>query len=729
MNANAASHTFRASRTSSLRRMLWRCALLATSLSLAGTALAKPAADALLSYDFKQSAEPWVVLGNGAKVEKSADASASREGRGALSYTYTVASGMVHTLTLPIKLGSLVKARSLSFAARPTQTTSLIVSLEEQGGGHWTATVTVPGGKWTEVQLGYADFALSTGANDPPDSNNRLDMDRVRLMSVFDAGAIFASASSKMMEMFGIAAGPRELLIDNLVFHSGELAAPANDFDAFGRRQLMWSAFGINGFEMGTDGPLKQNGLALRYRKKPGAVMGLIRAVSRGSLAGNQALTLELASEVKTELTVKVEQADGGKFETTLKLPGDRQLHRYALDTREFKKSGDSQTRADAPNWAQVNQVIVMDIGGFFAARTDNSLWVQQVQTQGVATGTASGGDKDTKDDKGDKGDKGDGIERTVVATAGWAPWTKRVRPIHSGSFSLVGDPSVIKDGDIYRMVYTCYDPKRKGPAVCQATSPDGFDWTDVPVKDPVPGRMVQTRPGKWDDAHETPYLYKYKGEYLLYFVGYIDKGGFFKSFPGSLGLATSRDGVHFDRLDEPIMKPTPGGYDNEAIYSPSIVEYEGKLVMIYTAHCWTNCPKGKGLRLLAATSTDGRNWTKVDKPVMTKEDLPQTRDGAAEAEIVKGPDGYYYLFMSLMYGDENHDIGIARARTPFGPWDIDSASIVRRTAGGFDAIGPIAPSVIIEDKRVRMWFHGFSKRKTIEIGYAEAPWPLRLKP
>ena len=36
---------------------------------------------------------------------------------------------------------------------------------------------------------------------------------------------------------------------------------------------------------------------------------------------------------------------------------------------------------------------------------------------------------------------------------------------------------------------------------------------------------------------------------------------------------------------------------------------------------------------------------------------------------------------------------------------------------------------LLIEDGKVRMWFHGFSKRKSIEIGYAQAPWPLKLPP
>lgn len=318
------------------------------------------------------------------------------------------------------------------------------------------------------------------------------------------------------------------------------------------------------------------------------------------------------------------------------------------------------------------------------------------------------------------------------VESPGWGTWTKQVKPILSGPYSLVGDPSVIRDGALLRMYYTCYDPSRspQGPAICQTTSTDGQSWSDVAttVNRAVPGQMVLPA-GKWDTAHETAFALKFRGEYLLYFVGYVDKGGFLKSFPAQLGLAVSTDGVNFTRYgDAPVLSPTPGGYDNDAVFSPTIIEHEGQLVMLYTGHCWNNCPKGAGLYLLAATSPDGRTWTKRDAVVMSKADTPNAKDGIAENELVRGPDGKFYLFVSLMQGDAGHDIGIARASSPFGPWELDPDPIVRRTSGEFDEIGPIAPSVLIEDGRVRMWFHGFDKQNRIRIGYAEAPWPLTTR-
>ncbi len=315
------------------------------------------------------------------------------------------------------------------------------------------------------------------------------------------------------------------------------------------------------------------------------------------------------------------------------------------------------------------------------------------------------------------------------MSTPGWAPWTKRLDPVHSGPYSVIGDPSVRLEGGLLRMVYNCYDIQRQRGAICLATSPDGIGWTDAATGDSqLPGRILKTRAGQFDDAHETPTIVRFRGEYLLYFTAYRDRGGFFNSMPASFGLATSADGLRFTLANggQPVMQVSPGSHDNDTMSSPSLIEYQGKLLMFYTAYCFTNCQKGYGVTVLAASSSDGRSWTKIPTPVLTRADVPHAKDGAGEVEIVQGPDGLYYLFHSLLQGDQGHEIGIAQAPTPYGPWTINPQPIVRKSASGFDDIGPIAPSVVFANGKARMWFHGFSRARTIRIGYAEAPLPLR---
>jgi len=656
----------------------------------------------------------WTLLGANASVTESREAGWSRAGRPALDYRYEVGRGQLSLLVLPLSGAQLAGAGSISFAAKSSHMSNLVLALEEQGGGRWSLPVTLNAGVWQEVRIVLDDLVLAVGGDAPPDANGRLDLERVQRMSIVDAGAMLASKSADFMRLFGIPGGPRRIVIDELRFSGATREGGASSLDGLTRATPPWSVFGASHAELSREAPLNQPGWVVDYRKQSGAVMSLMRPLPVAALAGADQLELTLASRLKSSLVLKLEQSDGDKFELGFDLPGNGSLQTVRLKLADFKRADDSASSATRIRPERLSNLLLMDIGGWFASKGENRLWLQRLAGNG-APGAPSVGVAVP-------------VASVVAEVPGWSRWTKRALPIHSGPYSLVGDPSVLHDGPIYRMFYTCFDPKRKGPAICQATSPDGLTWADVAVPGPVAGRMLETRPGRWDDTHETPFVLKFRGEYLLYFAGYRDRGGHFKSFPLQLGLASSRDGVHFERVgEEPILKVSPGGYDSDAVFSPTIVEYQNQLVMLYTAYCFDSCKRERGVYLMAATSSNGRDWVKRPQPVLSKADLPKTKDGAAEAELVQGPDGSYYLFMSLLYGDQGHEIGVARAPTPFGPWEFAPETIVRRSSGQFDDIGPIAPSVLIEGDRVRLWYHGFSKRKTIQIGYAEAPWPLKL--
>ncbi len=316
-------------------------------------------------------------------------------------------------------------------------------------------------------------------------------------------------------------------------------------------------------------------------------------------------------------------------------------------------------------------------------------------------------------------------VDVAEAAPITWAKWTKNPKTF-AGPYKLDGDPSVIRDGPILRMVYACFDVygNPQGPAICQATSTDGLTWR--PIAESVsqtPGMLVLD--GTWDTAHETPLIIKRNGEYLVYSTGYVDKGGFFASFPGSIGLATSVNGTQFIKYgSQPVLTVTTGGHDNDALFSPVILDEGGRLIMYYAAHCWNNCPRGAGLRILAATSTDGRVWTKRSMPIMDKTAVPGSL-GVAEPAIVKGPDGWYYLFTTRVW-DSSHDIAISRSTSPFGPFSAPVPIISRGSANAFDGgAGPIAPTVLIENGKARMWYSGFNRQGLIQIGYAEASLPL----
>jgi predicted GH43/DUF377 family glycosyl hydrolase len=195
-----------------------------------------------------------------------------------------------------------------------------------------------------------------------------------------------------------------------------------------------------------------------------------------------------------------------------------------------------------------------------------------------------------------------------------------------------------------------------------------------------------------------------------------------------ALALATSTDGVHFERVqNEPILSPTPGWYDNDAIYSEIVFEYEEQYVMIYVGHCYTQCDYGVGTTLLAATSADGRQWEKRPEPVLQAmpESVPWTRDGVAEPGIVVEPNGQITLFFTGLR-DADRWIGMARGNSPFGPWEVKPDPVLTPTPETFDSGGVLAPYVLVENGIARMWYLGVEPVPNGEyyhVGYAVAEW------
>lgn len=312
-----------------------------------------------------------------------------------------------------------------------------------------------------------------------------------------------------------------------------------------------------------------------------------------------------------------------------------------------------------------------------------------------------------------------------------WAAWTKRPGPVFTGTH-VASDPSVLRGRDGYRMYYTAMDargwPARARVVIALARSRDGLSWENADTGHPVAGTVLEGREGSWEENLEAAYAVEFGGECLLYYGGYRHEGHPRKGFPASMGLARSRDGVRFARVsDRPILSPSKGWYDNDALYSPVVFPWNGGLGMIYVGHCYTDASgiPAPGVRILGATSPDGVRWTKRPEPVLgERRGIPWMTEGAAEPGLLAGPDGSWYLAFTGMQG-ERRVLGIARGASPFGPWEIRERPILEPGPRGFDRAGVLAPHMLLEGGRVRMWFLGADRGDKFAIGYAEAAWPL----
>ncbi|MBN8526837.1 MAG: hypothetical protein J0M02_16005 [Planctomycetes bacterium] len=322
------------------------------------------------------------------------------------------------------------------------------------------------------------------------------------------------------------------------------------------------------------------------------------------------------------------------------------------------------------------------------------------------------------------------GAESESQRIPGWGTWTKRVQPVLEGTYGIAGDPDVVRVGSELRMVFGAFDPAKapQGPATCGAHSIDGLAWTTIDTGDVlVPGRLIHPGTGTWEDTHETPaWLQLPDNTWMMWFIGYIDVGGWVASSPARIGAANSSDGQTFAAIQATPVLSGSDDLDSFSMTSPSVVLHEGVYHMVYAGWGYPEPGVFRG-QILRATSTDGVAWTRLPQPVLQRTSLPGFIDESlAEPELLRAPDGTWLLLFTATHGDTGHDIGIASARTLDGPWLVCPQAIIRPTPGAFDAHMAVAPTALIEDGRLRIWYAGSNASRTeIAVGYAETSWPL----
>ena len=155
--------------------------------------------------------------------------------------------------------------------------------------------------------------------------------------------------------------------------------------------------------------------------------------------------------------------------------------------------------------------------------------------------------------------------------------------------------PHVIWDDRerVWKMWYSGgeqYEPN----AIGHATSTDGLQWTKHPgnpVLVPVPGSA-------WEQERVTAaQIIPLEGWYYAFYIGFRDVDH------AQIGLARSKDGItHWIRHPEnPIVRPTPDGWDADACYKPYALYSEGQWRLWYNG-------RHKALEQIGLATHDGKD-------------------------------------------------------------------------------------------------------------------------
>lgn len=162
--------------------------------------------------------------------------------------------------------------------------------------------------------------------------------------------------------------------------------------------------------------------------------------------------------------------------------------------------------------------------------------------------------------------------------------------PTESHEQGAVMNPCVLwDDADfVFKMWYSAGE-KFEPDVLCLATSKDGINWEkhgQNPVFTHGVDKYDQCKVGGCD-------VVKVNGRYLQFYIGYenIDNA--------RICVAESNDGIDWKRIKQnPILSPTKGAWDSDAVYKPSVCFDIKK----NNAYLWYNGRKGQNEYIGLAT-------------------------------------------------------------------------------------------------------------------------------
>lgn len=152
---------------------------------------------------------------------------------------------------------------------------------------------------------------------------------------------------------------------------------------------------------------------------------------------------------------------------------------------------------------------------------------------------------------------------------------TPVLRPAEAWEKRALMNPDVMWDEDarMYKMWFSGgeqYEPN----AIGYATSPDGVEWSKC-LTNPV---FTADADSSWE-RHKVAgcHVKKIDDSYVMFYIGYHNEDY------AQIGLARSADGVQDWRRHprNPIIAPTPGGWDGEACYKPYAL-YDGERWLLW---------------------------------------------------------------------------------------------------------------------------------------------------
>lgn len=267
-----------------------------------------------------------------------------------------------------------------------------------------------------------------------------------------------------------------------------------------------------------------------------------------------------------------------------------------------------------------------------------------------------------------------------------------------------VDDPTVQKVGSSYVMWYSGTAEDGSGPAIFEATSSDGQNWTRANGGNPVMTGDVGTF-----DAHGVfapDVIYDASDASAPYKMWYAGVGDVF----GAIGYATSSDGITWTKHSGPVLDHgQPGSADSFAALDPSVMK-DGQ-----TWKMWYTGDDSNRKRIAYATSQDGITWTKGGRVISPEDSSVSANlaEGAFSPTVWKDSSGGYNMVLAgrKFVSGTTYQTKLINASSSDGiSWNVGSIALNQGgTSSKFDYSNLNSPFVLPDGNGFKLWYSGNS--------------------
>lgn len=187
-------------------------------------------------------------------------------------------------------------------------------------------------------------------------------------------------------------------------------------------------------------------------------------------------------------------------------------------------------------------------------------------------------------------------------------------------------------------------------------------------------GIVLTPTPGSWDQHGVRDVWILHNGkQFLMWYTGDIEP--LEKKEHSAIGFAWSEDGIEWTKHPAPVLEPLVDGFDNMAVYDPTVIYDNGEFKMWYIGvneELFAG-EKSLGWHICYASSKEGKNWERYpDNPVLRPGDFPFEKNEVGSPCVIQEGNVYKMWYVGGVFHDlSREDAGAQAAGIGYATWDI----------------------------------------------------------